>query len=263
MSTPADVETADHPPAHVKPRRGITVLGVVGELLILAGVLLGLYVVWELFYTDVQGDRAQRDIVEELAWADADVVDGDIATSTTDTIPDDLKVTDEDPPAMEYPAYTETFATMMVPRWGDDYVRPVSEGDTRRDVLDPLGIGHYPDTALPGETGNFALSGHRTTYGKPFNRVDELQKGDYLVIQTADIWAVYHVTDWEIVDPSAVEVIAPTPNDPSAGATSRFITLTTCHPEYSAAERWVVYGELDYWAPTGHGVPAELLEVPS
>ncbi|GMA35704.1 hypothetical protein GCM10025876_19080 [Demequina litorisediminis] len=90
-----------------------------------------------------------------------------------------------------------------------------------------------------------------------------LQKGDYLVIQTADIWAVYHVTDWEIVDPSAVEVIAPTPNDPSAGATGRFITLTTCHPEYSAAERWVVYGELDYWAPTGHGVPAELLEVPS
>lgn len=247
-------------PSPTRPRARVTVVGVIGEVLIFAGALLGLYVVWELFYTDVQGDRAQREIVEELAWADPEVIEGDVSTTEVTTIPDDLKVTDEDPPAMAYPAFTETFATMMVPRWGDDYVRPISEGSTRRDVLDPLGIGHYEGTALPGETGNFAISGHRTTYGKPFNRVDELEVGDALIVQTEGIWAVYEVTGDEIVDPSAIEVIAPTPNEPGAGATGRFMTLTTCHPLYSAAERWIVYSELKYWAPTGHGVPSELLE---
>ncbi|WP_084099879.1 class E sortase [Demequina sp. NBRC 110051] len=262
-SAPDGGNHADHGPVHARPRPRITVLGVIGELLVLAGVLLGLYVVWELFYTDVQGDRAQREIVEELAWAEPEVIEGDVATSSVDTIPDDLKVTDEDPPEMAYPEFTETFATMMVPRWGDDYVRPISEGSTRADVLDPLGIGHYEGSALPGELGNFAISGHRTTYGKPFNRVDELHEGDALIVQTEGIWAVYEVTGWEIVDPTAIEVIAPTPNRPGAGATGRFMTLTTCHPLYSAAERWIVYSELKYWAPTGHGVPSELTEVPA
>ncbi|WP_084039040.1 class E sortase [Demequina sp. NBRC 110053] len=257
-ATPAPAD--ERPPARAR----VSVVGVLGELLILAGVLLGLFVVWQLFYTDVQGERAQREVVESLEWADSDVVDGISAAEASDqeTIPDDLKRTD-DPPAMDYPAFTETFATMMVPRWGEDYVKPVSEGTTRADVLDPLGIGHYTDTALPGEIGNFAISGHRTTYGKPFADVSELEAGDSLIFQTEDAWFVYHVESWEIVQPTQVEVIAPTPNEPGVAPTERSITMTTCHPKFSAAQRWVVHGSFDYWAPVGHGVPEELLEVPA
>lgn len=257
---------AERQPAHARPQRDrLSVVGVLGELLILAGALLALFVVWQLFYTDVQGERAQREVVENLDWVEPDVVAG-IDAGAPDgpaTIPDELKFTDVDPPAMDYPEFVETFATMMVPRWGEDYVKPITEGVTRADVLDPLGIGHYPDTALPGQVGNFAISGHRTTYGKPFADVSELEVGDPLIIQTEDAWFVYRVEEWEIVQPSQVEVIAPNPYAPGDAPTERMITLTTCHPKFSAAERWVVHGSLEYWAPTGNGVPAELLEVPA
>lgn len=260
MSTATEHERASHPPAHARPRAGVSVVGIIGELLIAAGVLLGLFVVWQLFYTDVQGDREQAEIVESLEWAEEPAAAIDL--ESIELIPDDLKVTDRDPDVAPDPAFTETFATMMVPRWGEDYVKPISEGVTRPDVLDPLGIGHYPDAAMPGFAGNFALAAHRTTYGKPFNQVDILQEGDKLIVQTEDIWAVYSVTSWEIVQPEEYDVVAPTPRQPEAGVTGRFMTLTTCHPLYSAAERWIVYSELDYWAPTGHGVPAELVEAP-
>ncbi|WP_297081572.1 class E sortase [uncultured Demequina sp.] len=268
MSAPAPTSQAagGRPPAHaVDGGARLSVIGVLGELLILAGVLLGLFVLWQLFYTDIQGERAQQEVVDSLEWVDSDVVAGVSADASNgpETIPDDLKYLDVDPPVMDYPDFTETFATMMVPRWGEDYVKPVSEGVTRADVLDPLGIGHYPGTALPGEIGNFAISGHRTTYGKPFNAVADLQVGDSLIIQTEDAWFVYHVESWEIVQPTQVEVIAPTPNEPGVAPTERSITMTTCHPMFSAAERWVVHGAFDYWAPTGHGVPEELVEVPA
>lgn len=260
MTPPPDIDEASHPPAHARTRaHRWSVTGILGELLILAGLLLGLFVVWQLFYTDVQGDREQKAIVDSLEWAEPPA---QVDTENIQVIPDDLKVTDRDPDTRPSPGNTETFATMMVPRWGEDYVKPISEGVSRPEVLDPLGIGHYPEAAMPGEAGNFALAGHRTTYGKPFRQVDILEVGDKLIVQTADIWAVYSVTDWEIVQPDEYDVIAPTPRDLEAGVTDRFITLTTCHPLYSVAERWIVYGELDYWAPTGHGVPAELLEVP-
>lgn len=259
----AQTDTREDTHALAPRRRGISFAGIFGELLIAAGLLLGLFVVWQLFWTDVQGERAQREVVEDTDWVDPGVVAGLTAVDGPDTIPDDLKMRGIDPPHMDYPDFTEGFVTMMVPRWGEDYVKMVHEGVTRPDVLDPLGIGHYPDTALPGETGNFALSAHRTTYGKPFADVDQLQEGDSLIFQSEDAWFVYHVESWEIVLPKDVRVIAPMPNQPGVEPDDRYVTLTTCHPKFSAAERWVVHGRLDYWAPTGHGVPEELLELSS
>ncbi len=262
-----DTETRPGAPAPA-PRRRVSIAGVFGELLILAGLLIGLFVLWQLFYTDVQGERAQRAEVEATEWVDPGVVAGiNSGVDEVETIPDDLKMRGIDPPDMEYPEFTEAFAAMMVPRWGEDYVKMVHEGVTRPDVLDPLGIGHYPkedfNTVLPGHTGNFALSAHRTTYGKPFADVSELKEGDSLIFQTDDAWFVYRVESWKIVLPREVEVIAPMPDQPGVEPDDRYITLTTCHPKFSAAERWIVHGRLDYWAPTGHGVPEELIEVPS
>ncbi|MDN4483424.1 class E sortase [Demequina lignilytica] len=265
MSTEAP---ASSPPASPR-RRGSRAfdhtLALVGELLIIAGAVIGLYVVWQLYYTDVIADREQQEVLDGLDWAytpDSGPITA--ASSAPEEGPAVLgpgeMLSAETAPVMEEPEFGTTFATMYVPRWGTDYVKPISEGTTRREILDVLGIGHYEDTGMPGAFGNFAVSAHRTTYGKPFNRIAELQEGDALVIQTEDTWYVYRVTDHLIVLPTQVEVIAPNPYVIGGEADGRYITLTTCHPMYSAAERYIVHGELEYWAPVGDAVPPEIVE---
>ncbi|RYV51889.1 class E sortase [Pengzhenrongella frigida] len=223
-------------------------MGVVGELMITLGALLLAFVVWQLWWTDVEGDRAQAAIVDELDW---------VPVPTTSATPVAQPRTDASP-ALAEPEHAVTFATLYVPRWGAEYVRPISQGVDRAGVLDPLGIGHYPGTAMPGDVGNFAVSGHRTTYGKPFNLVADLAVGDPLVVRTADDWFVYRVTSTEIVGPRDVQVIAPVPGDPAAVPTERLITLTTCHPMYSARERFIVHGVLDYWLAGQDSFPPEI-----
>ncbi|WP_062382625.1 class E sortase [Demequina iriomotensis] len=266
MSASVEVPTQpDAPPPDPRRRApgiGTRLVSLVGELCIIAGAVVGLYVVWQLFYTDVVADREQAEVVEDLDWAYTGAITaGDVAEDDgPQVIPAELHLSPDTAPVMDEPGFAETFATFYVPRWGTDYIKPISQGVTRREVLDVLGIGHYPGTGMPGAYGNFAISAHRTTYGKPFNRIAELQEGDALVVQTEEAWYVYRVTEHLIVDPSQVEVIAPNPYDPGAAPDGHYITLTSCHPMYSAAERYIVHGELEYWAPTGNGVPAEILE---
>lgn len=224
--------------------------GVSGELLITLGVLIGLFVVWQLWWTDVAAARTHDSVVQTLEWK-----------------PPPAKAIAErhhgPPPVVREPTRTGTvFAMFYVPRWGPRYEVPIAQGVGTRTVLDVKGIGHYPGTAMPGELGNFALAAHRTTYGKPFSRIATLRKGDPLVVLTADTWYVYRVTARTIVAPQRVDVVAPDPGHPgqTAKPRKRLITLTTCHPRFSARKRFVVHGELDYWAPVGGGTPRELLD---
>ncbi|WP_062306006.1 class E sortase [Demequina subtropica] len=264
MPTSVEVPTQPGAPAPEPPRRpsiGTRLISLIGELCIIAGAVIGLYVLWQLFYTDIVADREQAEVVDGLDWAyTGPITAGEGADEGPLVIPAELHLSPDTAPVMDEPAFGETFATFYVPRWGTDYVKPISEGVTRTEILDVLGIGHYPDTGMPGAVGNFAISAHRTTYGKPFNRIAELQDGDALVVQTEEAWYVYRMTDDLIVQPTQVEVIAPNPYDPTAAADAQYITLTTCHPMFSAAERYIVHGELEYWAPTGNGVPPEILE---
>lgn len=236
-------------------QRAYTAVGVVGEVLITLGVLLFAFLAWQLWWTDVEGNRAQAEIVRDLDWQVAPTPE----PSATQAGPVVAEPRRDEPPVMEEPPHATTFATIQVPRWAGEPERPVSQGTDRATVLDVLGVGHYEGTAMPGGVGNFALAGHRTTYAKPFNRVAELQVGDPIVVRTSDTWYVYRVTSTEIVMPSQVDVIAPVPGDPGATPTERYITLTTCHPMFSARERFIVHGTFDYWAPVTDGTPAELL----
>ncbi|MBX9243441.1 class E sortase [Actinotalea ferrariae] len=242
-------------PADAGARRrapvGAVVVGVLGELLITLGVLLGLFVAWQLWWTDVVADGEQAQVVEDLGWAVTEAAPKPEPEAAPELRRDAAPVPAE-------PDHLTTFATLQVPRWGPDYVRPISQGTSRRDVLDVLGLGHYEGTAMPGAIGNFAVAGHRTTYGKPLNRVEELQVGDPLVVQTQDTWYVYRVTETQVVMPHQVEVIAPVPNQPEAQPTVATMTLTTCHPMFSARERFIVHAVLDHWMPVAEGVPAEL-----
>lgn len=240
------------------------VLGVAGELLITAGVLLGLFLVWQLWWTDVVADAEHERVVASLGWARtaADVPDAsatDPSTEQEPTAQPPAPAGRQDPaPVLPEPAHGTTFATLQVPRWGPGYVQPISQGTSRPDVLDVLGLGHYEGTAMPGGIGNFAVAGHRTTYGEPLNRVEELQLGDALVVQTEETWYVYRITSTEVVGPQQVEVIAPVPGRPGEQPTEAAMTLTTCHPMFSARQRFIVHATLDYWLPVTDGIPAEL-----
>jgi sortase A len=149
-------------------------------------------------------------------------------------------------------------AVLRIPRLGDWNDRPpvVVEGVSTADLK--KGPGHIPGTALPGEVGNVVLSGHRTTYGAPFERFDELQPGDAVVVETRDTWFTYTVTGTRIVRPSAIEVTYPVPGDRAATPSRRLLTMTTCHPRFSARQRMVVSAELTATDAKSSGSPAAL-----
>ncbi len=120
------------------------------------------------------------------------------------------------------------------------------------------GVGHYDGTALPGDVGNFAVAGHRTTWGAPFNPIAELVDGDAVVVETAEEFHVYRVAATEIVLPTDVRVIAPVPSLPGEEPTEAWLTMTSCHPMFSARQRYVVHASLESSTPRVDGPPAAL-----
>ncbi|MBJ7451709.1 MAG: class E sortase [Blastococcus sp.] len=202
---------------HRKPARGLADRLVTAglELVLTAGALVLLFVVYQAYVTDWFADQRQDQVAEDLRdeWQDG-------------------------PPAE--PALGEAFLFLHIPRFGDDWNRAVLEG------VDPdelsTGPGHYPDSALPGEIGNFALAGHRVGLGSPFLDNDKLGPGDPVVVETADTWFVYRVTGSEIVDPTDTSVV----DYPLAGEREgAWLTMTTCHPKFSNRERLVTHALLD------------------
>ncbi|MCK2214373.1 class E sortase [Actinomadura sp. ATCC 31491] len=133
-------------------------------------------------------------------------------------------------------------ALLSIPRLGPDHRYAVIEGVGAEQLK--KGPGHYPGSAMPGQVGNFVVSGHRTTYAAPFNRLDELERGDEIVVDAREARYTYRVTSQDVVEPDEVDVLAPVPGKPDIRPIRAFITLSTCHPEYSAAQRLIVYGVL-------------------
>ena len=123
----------------------------------------------------------------------------------------------------------DSLTRIKIPALGLDTV--VVEGVTPSALR--AGAGHYPQTPLPCETGNVSIAGHRTTYGRPFGNVDQLKPGDTIELTTPIGGCVYQVSrDPWVVAPSEMSVIDPT--------AERSLTLTTCHPKGSAAQRLIV-----------------------
>jgi sortase A len=232
---------------------------VFGELLITLGVLLGLYVVWELVWTDVEANQEAREIVK-LVQAQSDWVTPEPGAGFARLRDPGVEAPPVDVDPLATPAFGDSWGTLHVPRWGLDYNVPIVEGTDRVRILNKGLIGHYEGTEGPGRVGNFATSAHRTTYGKPYNRVAELENGDSLIVETAQYYFVYKMYDYEIVYPDAVRVIWPVPNEEGAEPTQRIFTMTTCHPMFSAKQRYVVWGELAYWADKADGPLEELTE---
>ena len=231
------------------------VLSGFGELLITVGIVVALFLVWQLWWTGIAAN--QKAEASTLAFHETQV-ESPKKEGTKHTDP---------PPEFEAVSYGETIGMLIVPKWYGvtNNNMPVIEG-TGPDVLDQAAAGHYPDTQQVGEVGNFAIAGHRRTNGNSFLRIDTLEEGDEIIVATKDTWYVYTVTSHDIVEPTQVDVIAPVPGDPEAQPEERYITLTTCHSlttgEWGNDHRWVVHGKFSYWMPRSEGRPASVLNDP-
>ncbi|WP_336212633.1 class E sortase [Nonomuraea sp. LPB2021202275-12-8] len=195
-------------------------LRTVGETTVTAGLVLMLFCAYLLWgtgaYTAGQQLLLQRELAERRAAANAGRV--------------------------ERIELGGAVAMLRIPRLGRGYEYAVVEGVEAAHLK--RGPGHYPGSAMPGEVGNFVVSGHRTTYAAPFNRLDELERDDEIVVEAREARYTYRVTSQDIVEPDEIDVVAPVPGKPDIRPIRPYITLSTCHPEYSAAQRLIVYGVL-------------------
>jgi sortase A len=236
-----------------KARGRVSVIGVIGEILITCGVLVFLFLGWQLWLNDL------------VVGAVQDKAGVALSHSLSAGAPVHKAVVPPkgygEPVVATAPGNAQQFAVMYVPRFGATYSRPVSEGVGTADVLDKNGIGHYPGTQMPGQVGNFAVAAHRTTHGAPFNLLATLQVGDKIYIQTADGYYTYDFRGLEYVRPTGVGVLDAVPESPGVAATDRVMTMTSCNPELSAEERIIAYAVFDSWQPTSAGPPAAIAAI--
>jgi sortase A len=208
-----------------------TALRGVGQALITAGIVILLFVGYELWWTGVIASHREHQLLKQF-------ISG-------------LHQPDSVTPL------GHALGIIYIPRLGAGYKKPIVQGVSTAD-LQKGGPGHIPTTAMPGDIGNSVLSGHRTTYGAPFNRIDEIRTGDPIVIETHDNWLVFREIRQVVVDPNDSLVTLPVPFHPDATPRIARLTLTTCDPKYSASHRRIVFAVLLSKTPRRAGPPAAL-----
>jgi sortase A len=222
------------------------VLRGIGQTLITAGLVVLLFVVYEVYITNIFSHRLQHKVHNHLEqeWANGQ---------------DPLSLPNGDQSTIPL---GQGIANIYIPRFGRDFAFTIVQGTTEGDL--EKGPGHYVGTALPGAVGNFAVAGHRVGKGEPFLNLDKLQPGDAVIIETKTSWYVYRVEGnttthdlsvkdangvpgREIVSPSDGDVILPIPDSPgkTPGPNDHYMTMTTCHPKFTANQRMIVHAVLD------------------
>jgi sortase A len=207
-------------------------MAAIGRLLIGLGALILLFVAYQLWGTGLSASRSQDVLRHELAdklRATPSVTAPAPAPSMATTSP---PVAAGPAPPASSPSEGEPVGIIQIPKIGVN--KAIVEGTGTADLRE--GPGHYAGTPLPGEAGNAAIAGHRTTYGAPFYRLNEVGSGDQITVSTPQGNFRYVVNRSIEVDPSDVSVIAPT--------TTNQLTLTTCTPRYTAARRLIVQAAL-------------------
>jgi sortase A len=202
-----------------------TVIRAIGRVLITVGLLILLFVAYQLWGTAIWEARAQSDLEDQFERELARTERTTATTTPTTTTP---------PAAPSVPPAGDPIGVIRIDKIGVDKV--VVEGTTIPDLR--KAPGHYEGSPLPGQLGNSAIAGHRTTYGAPFADLDQLAQGDRVSVQTlTGTWEYELTRDPFVVSPTQVEVLDPVPGQAT-------LTLTTCHPKYSASERLIVQAQL-------------------
>ncbi|GGW53367.1 class E sortase [Streptomyces lucensis JCM 4490] len=224
-----------------RPGPAVVASRAIGEVFITTGVLMLLFVTYQLWWTNVRA-HAQ-------------------AGKETHQLQDDWASGKRSPGVFE-PG--QGFAILHIPKL--DVVAPIAEGVSNKKVLDKGMVGHYGEgslkTAMPdARTGNFGLAAHRNTHGEPFRYINRLTPGDAVVVETQDDYFVYKVTSTlPVTPPSNTSVLDPIPKDSGFTEPGRYITLTTCTPEFTSKYRLIVWGKMVQERPRSKGKPDALIE---
>ncbi|WP_433546655.1 class E sortase [Streptomyces sp. CA-294286] len=221
---------------------GVVVSRLIGELFITFGVVMLLFVTYQLWWTNVRA--------------------GMHADGAAHSLQNDWAKGGGKPRAAGAFEPGQGFAIMHIPKL--DVKVPVAEGIDKHKVLDRGMVGHYAEgqlkTAMPSDKqGNFAVAGHRNTHGEPFRYVNRLVKGDKIVVETQDVFYTYEMTSMlPQTSPSNVGVIQPVPPGSGFSKPGRYLTLTTCTPEFTSTYRLIVWGKMVEERPRSKGMPAAL-----
>lgn len=253
-------------PARKTPRGRLSPVGIIGEVLVTAGVLVLLFLGWQTWWQSGVLAAQQNSAAAQQSKRFLDLTT-DVPTPTPTPTPTvtgtGSKAADYGPPPVaKAPAAAQPLAVMYVPRFGADWKRIIRESVDVRSVLNSYdaGVGHYPGTAMPGGVGNFAIAAHDTGYGNTFLDVPKLRVGDAIYIQTPDGYYTYRFRNMEYVRPDAVQVLYAVPQVKGAAPSDRYITMTTCNPPYHAAERIAAFGLFESWQPLSAGPPAAIAD---
>ncbi len=210
----------------------------VGRVILVAGILVLLFIPYLLWGTGLITAQAQSDLRQEfLATQRLHHRSAVVTPPRTPTSPPTIA------PTVAAPGAGDPVGILSIPKISLSMM--VVEGTDAQQLR--AGPGHYPGTPLPGEAGNAAVAGHRTTYLHPFYNLDALAPGDAIDVLTGQGWFVYKVTGSQVVAPTDVAVVAPT--------ATPMLTLTTCNPRYSASQRLVVQAALVADVLTGTSTP--------
>ncbi|ROQ96986.1 sortase A [Streptomyces sp. 2132.2] len=233
------------------------------EVCLTAGTLIVLFVAYVLLWTGVKADRAMDGEMARMrdGWAAAPAAAPSIPSPAPSAPPSAAPEVSPQPapPARDQAAYPagRAFAEMYIPRFGPDWNKPVLEG-TGTELL-KKGLGHYAGTAPLGGTGNFSVAGHRRTYGDPFKDFPELRPGDAVILKDATTWYTYTVRSEPLRTlPTDVGVVDPVPRRSPFTGPGRYLTLTTCDPEWGHSHRLVVWAELTQTRTAAQGRPEGL-----
>ncbi|MFC0601683.1 class E sortase [Streptomyces palmae] len=232
------------------------------EICLTLGALIVLFVVYLLYWTGVRADRAMDAEIDRLQdrWSSGAVPSGDTGadgagsqtagstgTGGTDRAGGAGRAGPPAPGARTPSG--ESFAIMYIPRFGSGWAKPVLQGVGRSTLQ--RGLGHYPRTAGLGEPGNFAVAGHRRTYGDPFKDFPRLRRGDRVVLTDGTTWYTYRVDARPYRTlPSDTAVIDPIPAKSGYRTPGRYLTLTTCDPEWGHSHRLIAWAHLERTAAT-------------
>lgn len=233
-------------------RARLSPLTVFGELLIVGGLGVFGYIVWQPWHTGVVVTGKQLEITQEHS-------------AKWDAESESRPPFDGTVPVPDRPATGEVFGSLHVPAFGTTFANSVGEGTGWWETLnyDNVGIGRYASGAMPGEAGNFSIAAHRSGgYITPFKEIMNLRVGDPLFFETSDGWYTYRFRSLEYVLPDEGDVLNPFPRLDGEPGTDQILTLTTCHPKnWGTDERAIAYAVFEDYQPRADGPPAELVEL--
>ncbi|WP_338315471.1 class E sortase [Streptomyces bohaiensis] len=250
-----------------KTTRANKIANVFGEVMITTGVLMMLFVTYQLWWTNVEARAHANSQVDALLdqWDSGGGGSGDNAADSDreesgGDEEDDGEV--DTSPGVFSPG--DGFALLHLPTIG---VRvPIAEGVDPASVLDRGMVGRYSaedglPTAMPWDAeGNMGLAAHRNTHGEPFRYINRINPGEPIVVETESTYYVYEMRSrLDSTSPAHIQVLDPVPDASGFSGPGRYITLTTCTPEFTSTYRLIVWGEMVSEQPRADGKPDALL----